>query len=153
MKVRPSSFTNLSAMAKPSGPFSAMMISAPRSRAIARRSGLALFSTTILAGAPTALAAKAAAIAWLPALTAVMPRALCSGFSDKAQVSAPRALKVPVIWNSSSFRNGFVFSPSSRARVGEVHGTIGVRTRCGASSVCVARMSESVGQSRFIAAS
>src|SRR5262245_15083315 len=75
-----------------------------------------------------------------------MPRALCSGVSDSAQVSAPRALNVPVACNSSSFRNSLVSSPSTRARVAERHGTVGVRTRCGASSACVARMSASDGQ-------
>src|SRR4030095_15373127 len=75
-----------------------------------------------------------------------MPRALCSGVSDSAQVSAPRALKVPVACSSSSFRNSLVSSPSSRAKVGEAHGTVGVRTRCGASNACVARMSASDGQ-------
>src|SRR5688572_29983341 len=152
MKVRPSSFTSRSTIANPSGPFSAIWMSAPNPRAMARRSGLAVFSTAILAGAPTALAAKAAAIAWLPALTAVMPCALCSGVSDSAQVSAPRALKVPVACSSSSFRNSFVSSPSSRAKVAEAHGTVGVRTRCGASSACVARMSASDGQSLSIEA-
>ena len=63
MKVRPSSFTSRSTMAKPSGPFSAIWMSAPNPRAMARRSGLALLSTAIFAGAPTALAAKAGAIA------------------------------------------------------------------------------------------
>src|SRR5688572_27753152 len=150
MKVRPSSFTSRSTIANPSGPFSAIWMSAPNPRAMARRSGLAVFSTAIRAGAPTALAAKAAAIAWLPALTAVMPRALCSGDSDSAQVSAPRALNVPVACNSSSFRNSFASSPSSRAKVAEAHGTVGVRTRCGASSACVARMSASEGQSLSI---
>src|SRR5687768_11968872 len=76
-----------------------------------------------------------------------MPRALCSGVSDSAQVSAPRALKVPVACSSSSFRNSFVSLPSARAKVGEAHFTVGVRTRCGSSSACVARMSTSEGQS------
>src|SRR4030095_1082054 len=72
-----------------------------------------------------------------------MPRAFCSGVNDSARVNAPRALKVPCACNSSSFRNSLVSPPSSRAKVAEAHGTVGVRTRFGESSACVARMSAS----------
>jgi len=43
-------------------------------------------------------------MAWLPALMAVIPRAICSFVRASALLIAPLALNVPVRWKSSSFR-------------------------------------------------
>jgi hypothetical protein len=58
--------------------------------------GIRALLITIFALVPTARAAKAAAMAWLPALMAQMPRARSASVSDSAFTRAPRALKLPV---------------------------------------------------------
>ena len=70
----------------------------------ATRAGLAVASITTFAWVPSSRAAQAVAIAWLPALTAVTPRASASGGRLSMTASAPRALNEPVCWNSSSLR-------------------------------------------------
>ena len=54
-------------------------------------------------------------MAWLPALTAVTPRARASGARFSMLVSAPRALKLPVYWNSSSLSTTSVSAPTAAA--------------------------------------
>ena len=81
-----------------------MTSSAPYPRARATRAGLTPASMTSLAWVPSSRAAQAVAIAWLPALTAVTPRASSSWPSPSITASAPRALNEPVRWNSSSLR-------------------------------------------------
>src|SRR5215470_4215637 len=54
-------------------------------------------------------------MAWLPALTAVTPRARASGARFNMFVRAPRGLKLPVYWNSSSFSTTSVSAPAAAA--------------------------------------
>ena len=59
---------------------------------------------TTLADKPNCCAAHAAAIAWLPALAAVIPNFFLSLLISKATDNAPRALKVPVNCIHSNLR-------------------------------------------------
>ena len=73
--------------------FAASLYAAARLPAM--RAGLAFFGITTFAVIPRARAAYPTAIAWFPALTAVTPRARCSGERASMTVSAPRGLKLP----------------------------------------------------------
>src|SRR5688572_28310895 len=78
-------------------------------------------------------------MAWLPALTAVIPLASCSGDRVETLVIAPRALKVPVFWNSSSFSTTSVSAPARAATSGPRQTWIGVSATCGRLRSRVAR--------------
>ena len=95
MNTRPSSDSIRRTTSKAWWTSSASTTSAPRARHSRTRAGLAPAVITTLAEQPTWRAAKATAMAWLPALTAVTPRAISSGVSARALSSAPRALNVP----------------------------------------------------------
>ena len=96
MNVRPSSRARRSASAKVSAPGGLSTTSAPCASAQAMRKGLAVSCMTTLADMPATRAAQAAAMAWFPALAAVIPAGARSGGMASAFDSAPRALKVPV---------------------------------------------------------
>ena len=118
---------------------------APSARQPSTRNGFADFGITTLARRPEPAAAYATAIAWFPALTAVTPRASASGDRSSITASAPRGLKLPVRWNSSSLRKTRVSgrtarlsAPSCQSRTGVVSTRSPRRTR-------VARIASSVG--------
>ena len=69
---------------------------------------------------PSSRAAQAVAMAWLPALTAVTPRARASGARLSITDKAPRGLNEPVCWNSSSLRLTLVPAAQTGAQLGAV---------------------------------
>ena len=77
---------------------------APSSRHLSTRNAFADLGITTLAVVPSTAAAYPTAMAWFPALTAVTPRASSPGDRSSITASAPRGLKLPVRWNSSSLR-------------------------------------------------
>ena len=84
-------------------------------------------------------------MAWLPALTAVTPRASCSLDRFSITVSAPRGLKVPVYWKSSSLRITSVPSPTRAAISGPRQWCTGVSITSSPSRCLAVSMSAIVG--------
>src|SRR5262245_9711094 len=84
-------------------------------------------------------------MAWLPALTAVTPRPSASTVRFSITVRAPRGLKVPVRWNSSSLSTTRVPRGNARARSSQAR--TGVVTTRSPSLSRVARIASRVGRS------
>ena len=118
---------------------------APSARQPSTRNGFADFGITTLAVVPSTAAAYATAIAWFPALTAVTPRASASGDRSSITASAPRALKLPVRWNSSSLRKTRVSGPTTRLSAPSCQSRTGVVTTRSPRRARVARIASSVG--------
>src|SRR5678816_3185194 len=85
-------------------------------------------------------------MAWFPAETQVTPRASSSGERSSMTQSAPRGLKLPVRWKSSSLRMTSVL-PSRRSTRGEESRRTGVVSTRSPSRVRAARTSSRVGAS------
>jgi hypothetical protein len=81
----------------------------------------------------------------LPALTAVTPRCFASADNAMALSSAPRALKVPVYWNNSSFRKTCVPAPAARSIASPRHSHTGVSRTRSPNRSRAARMSSMAG--------
>src|SRR5438105_12988557 len=84
-------------------------------------------------------------MAWLPALTAVTPLDSASGDRSSITARAPRGLKVPVRWNSSSVSRTRVPGPTACARAGSSQRRTGVVTTRSPRRARVARIASRVG--------
>ena len=118
---------------------------APSSRHLSTRNAFADLGITTLAVVPSTAAAYPTAIAWLPALTAVTPRARSPGDRSIITASAPRGLKLPVRWNSSSLRRTRVPDPTTRSSAPSCQSRTGVVSTRSPRRARVARIASSVG--------
>src|SRR5258708_6097489 len=86
-------------------------------------------------------------MAWLPALTAATPRERMGGARSSMTDRAPRGLKLPARWKSSSLRKTAVPGPTARSRAPSCQRRTGVTTTRSPRRARVARIASRVGSS------